>query len=79
MADAIVLPSLREGLSIALLEAMAFEKPIIATRIGSNMEVLDHGINAHLIPTEDSNKLSDAIKQIVQQKDYIEIDLDKTP
>ena len=34
------------------------------------MEVLDHGINAHLIPTEDSNKLSDAIKQIVQQKDY---------
>jgi glycosyltransferase involved in cell wall biosynthesis len=59
--DLIVLPSLREGLSIALLEAMAAARPIIATSIGSQREVAAHAEMARLVPPSDALALSQAI------------------
>jgi len=62
-SDLVVLPSLREGLSIALLEAMAAGKAIVTTRIGGNMAVLSQPDAAVLVRPGDPQALCDAILQ----------------
>ena len=64
-SDLIALPSLREGLSIALLEAMAAARPIVATSIGSQREVAAHAEMALLVPPADALTLSQSILHLV--------------
>ena len=56
--DAFVLPSLSEGLSLALLEAMASGKPVVATRVGGNPEVVEDGQTGFLVQPEDARDLA---------------------
>ena len=59
--DVYCLPSLWEGLSIALLEAMAMGKAIIATPTDGTKEIIRNGENGLLIPINDPSALTDAI------------------
>ncbi len=63
--DIYVCSSVSEGLSLSILEAMAMSKPVIATDVGGNPELILDGVNGLLVPPRDSGKLADAIAQLI--------------
>lgn len=63
-SDVFVLPSLDEGHSMVLLEAMASGLPLVATKVGGNIETIVDGKNGYLIKPSDTKMLSDKIKAI---------------
>jgi glycosyltransferase involved in cell wall biosynthesis len=69
-ADIVVLPTWREGLSIALLEAMACGRPVVTTAIGSNMEATADGDAALLVPRANPSLLVDAINRLAQDSSF---------
>jgi glycosyltransferase involved in cell wall biosynthesis len=60
-ADAVVLPSRREGLPVVVLEAFALARPVIATRVGGTPDVVRDGDTGWLVPPEDPAALADAL------------------
>ena len=63
-ADVFVLPSLEEGMSLAVLEAMAMGLPVVATAIPAN-EVLVDGQVGRLVPTRDPAGLAAAVAELL--------------
>jgi glycosyltransferase involved in cell wall biosynthesis len=63
--DMFVLPSLSEGLSSAILTAMACSLPVIATNIGGIPELVSDGVNGLLVPPGDPVSLAGAIQQLI--------------
>ena len=63
-ADVFVLPSLAEGLSNALLEAMAHRLPCIASDVGGNPDIIQNGGNGLLVPSGDSRALATEIRKL---------------
>jgi glycosyltransferase involved in cell wall biosynthesis len=64
-ADLFVLPSHVEGMSNALLEAMAHGLPCIASRIGGNSDVIIDGQNGRLVDCTEPDQLTQAIVELV--------------
>lgn len=63
-ADMFVLPSLTEGISNALLEAMASSLPCLATPVGGNNEVLDYGKYGVMLPVADVQAWANALLEL---------------
>ncbi len=69
MADICVMPSLSEGMSNAILEYMAAGKPVIATDVGGNSELVEHNKTGLLIEKENITQLKDAILFLINHPD----------
>jgi sugar transferase (PEP-CTERM/EpsH1 system associated) len=59
--DCFVLPSLAEGISNTILEAMATGLPVIATDVGGNPELVTAGVTGELVPPADAEALAHRI------------------
>ena len=68
-ADIFLMPSTSEGLPVALLEAMAYGKPIVATRVGGIPDVLADGTEGLLVPPGDADALAGAVVTLVGDPD----------
>ncbi|MFY9413268.1 MAG: glycosyltransferase [Tepidanaerobacteraceae bacterium] len=67
--DVFVLPSISEGLGLALLEAMALGKPAVATETGGIPEVIKHEANGMLVPPGNDKYLAEAIIKVLSDKE----------
>ena len=67
--DVLVLTSLWEGLPLVFLEAMALKKPIVATDICGNGEVIKNDINGFLVPPGDIEAMADRVGYLLKDKD----------
>ena len=70
--DAFVLPSLSEGFSLALLEAMASAKPVVATLVGGNPELIDHGRTGFLVQPEDAKDLAANLVKLLSDPEMMQ-------
>jgi glycosyltransferase involved in cell wall biosynthesis len=59
--DCFALPSLAEGISNTILEAMASGLPVVATRVGGNADLVVEGMTGRLVPPANSVALAEAI------------------
>lgn len=66
--DVAVLPSFFEGMGRVLLEAMAMEKPVVASRVGGIPDLVEHGINGFLVSPGNVEELTGALKKILGDK-----------
>lgn len=64
--DLFVLPSRTEGISNTILEAMACGLPVVATRVGGNAELVEHGLTGVLVPPSNSQILASAMAHYVR-------------
>jgi glycosyltransferase involved in cell wall biosynthesis len=65
-ASLFVLPSLTEGISLTLLEAMARGLPVVTTRVGGNPEVVADGVTGLLVPARSAPELAGAMLRVLR-------------
>jgi glycosyltransferase involved in cell wall biosynthesis len=59
--DVFVLPSIAEGISNTILEAMATGLPVVATRTGGNPELVEDGVTGSLVPVREPGRLAQTL------------------
>lgn len=64
-ADAFVFPSFREGLSVALMEAMASGLPVVCGRIRGNTDLIDEGSGGFFFDPDDTDSVTNAIQRLL--------------
>lgn len=68
--DLFVFPSFTEGLGSALLDAMAYDVPIVASRVGGIPDIIQHENNGLLFEAGDVAALAQQIERMLQQPDF---------
>lgn len=71
-SDVICLPSLKEGFSNTLSEAICYGKPILASNVSDNSLFAENGVNGYLFDPNDVNDIADAIVRIIENVDKFE-------
>jgi glycosyltransferase involved in cell wall biosynthesis len=64
--DCFAFPSINEGMGKALVEAMALEKPVVASRIGGIIDLVNDGASGFLVPPADPQALAERILFLVE-------------
>jgi glycosyltransferase involved in cell wall biosynthesis len=70
--DLFVLPSLYEGLGVAVLEAMAAGKPVVASAVGGLPELVEDRVTGFLVPPGDPAALAEAISRFISREDLLD-------
>ncbi len=68
--DVFVLPSLSEGHPLSILEAMACQRPVVASAVGGVPEVIENGKQGLLFPVADHDGLSEGIGKLLQVSEW---------
>lgn len=68
-ANIVILPSLSEGTPTVMFEALAFKKPLIASRVGGIPEIITHGETGLLIDPKNASAIANAIIYLLKNKD----------
>jgi len=64
--DVVAVTSLNEGTPVALVEAMAAGRPVVATAVGGVPDVVVDGVTGFLVPTADPARVADALERLVR-------------
>jgi len=67
LVDLFVQPNARSALSTALLQAMAAARPVVATRVGGNLEAVDDGSTGRLCPPGDPEAMAGTIAEMIER------------
>ena len=67
--DIFVLPSLSEGVPMALLEAMAAARAVVASRVGGIPEIIEDGFEGHLVEPMDVKGLAERCRRLIESPD----------
>ena len=67
LTDVVLLTSQMEANPVSILEAMASEKPVVATRVGSVPETVRHGVTGLLVPPGDARQIAAATIELLHE------------
>ena len=72
LCDISVSASRREGLPVNLIEALAIGKPIVATRVRGNADIVKDGVNGYLVELDNYEQMAEKILAIYQNPELAE-------
>ena len=70
--DIFVYPSWHEGFGRSIMEALAMEKPVVATNVGGIPDLINNGENGFLVEPHNSEMLAQKIKELMENKELRE-------
>lgn len=67
--DIVIVPSLKEGFGMAVLEAMALHKPVVASSVGGLKEIVVDGDTGFIVSANDPDSLASSVKNLIGNTD----------